>query len=378
MAILFRFAHNEYFLSGQFLSDLRLGVNPLLVDPKWEGTNLQKQLERNPLPENFKGAETNSFYLATSGSSGLPKLVHKNLALIESEVESWLHWPGLKDHFPGPAVSVRVPFCHLYGLIWGFFLPRALGKSIVFHDGSDTAITTAYSLQSDLRKSLPPAPVNIVSGMKFPTALSRKLRSDHPGAKVLEIYGSTETGAMAQRDPLRQNRFQSFTSVTFQTEPSVQDESEGLETELLVKSPFISEFCFSLDKTNIWRKENLKNMDGFFQTNDMGNLTENGWYHLGRKDRIVKIKGKRVSLDSVQSEIDSLDLEFPVLVFVYESENGDQIAIAAEKNQTNETNLLEKLRFVLPESHIPKKFLWVEKFPLLPNGKPDYKRLANI
>lgn len=370
MASLLRFADTDYFLSGKFFEDLQ-SDQPILVDPLWKGTTFERQLLISPLPQN---TNPKTFGLVTSGSTGSPKLVWKQWNEIQNELDVWLSEAEIQSFFQGiREIYVQVPFCHLYGFLWGYLIPKTLGISIQVgsnptSESNKLWITSAPHLQlaSTNGKELPERA--IVSGMKFPVPLARELR-ERGNTSIFEIYGSTETGGMGYRDPLRQNRFLFLKDVqiTFQT--------LGDENELLVKSPFVSKE-YDTFETNTWVTHKLQ-PNSYYATGDLGENSELGFYLLGRKDRIIKHKGKRVSLDRIESEILGLPLEGLFVCVPIFHESGDTIGLF-----TNSTTPIDQiyytLRNELPSSHIPRVILRQNSIPKLPNGKTDYQNIAKL
>lgn len=371
MASLLRFADTDYFLSGNFERDLEKN-HPILVDPLWQGTKLETDLTTFPLPTL---SHPKSFSLVTSGSTGLPKLVQKDLDQIQRELDVWLHHAEFLTFFQGiDEVIVQVPFCHLYGLLWGYLLPKALDIPIVTEPRERQSkapslwITSAPQLQFAVTQRKPLPERAIVSGMKFPVPLARELR-DRGGISLLEIYGSTETGGMGYRDPLRQNRFQLLEEVKFHLV------GEGEEKELLIQSPFLSQSFYTFQNKD-WELVSLP-PDKYYATGDLGDTSELGFYLLGRKDRIIKHKGKRVSLDRIESEILGLGLDGQFVSVPIQQETGDTIGLF-----TNSTipldELYRTLRNELPSSHVPRVIVIQNSIPKLPNGKTDYITITKL
>ncbi|TGL20837.1 acyl-CoA synthetase [Leptospira yanagawae] len=371
MASLLQFASNDYFLSGNFEEDLNHS-HPILVDPLWRGTKLERELTEFPLPQI---ANPRSFSLVTSGSSGLPKLVPKELNQIQNEIHAWLSLPEFQNLSEGiREVYVEVPFCHLYGLIWGYLLPKALQVPIrTVQTNSNTNdrslwITSAPKLQMALQQGQTLPERAIVSGMKFPVPLARELR-EREGISILEIYGSTETGGMGYRDPLRQNRFQMLQDV------KLRFTSEAEEKELQIQSPYLSKQFYSF-QNNVWEVISLP-QDGYYATGDLGDFSELGFYLLGRKDRIIKHKGKRVSLDRIESEILGLGLPGQFVSVPIKQESGDTIGIFTDST-TPIDQIYRTLRHELPTSHVPRVIVIQKSIPKLPNGKTDYGSITKL
>ncbi|EMY59890.1 non-ribosomal peptide synthetase [Leptospira terpstrae] len=370
MASVLRFANNEYFLSGNFESDLKY-QNPILVDPLWKGTKLETNLDRFPLPEL---TSPNSFCLVTSGSSGIPKMVWKEWEEIENEISYWTRDPEVRSlYLDSNKVYVQVPLCHLYGLLWGYLIPKSLGIPIEFgfpQKEEKLWITSAPQLQKTFSEERPLPQSAVVSGMKFPVPLSRILR-DRGGISLLEIYGSTETGGMGRRDPLRQNRFQLLPGL--ETKFQIIEGME--ENELQIQSPFLSRKSFVLGNQG-WTKEEIPPNE-YYSTGDSGNWSELGWFLLGRKDRIIKHNGKRVSLDRIESEVLGLSLDGEFFCVPVSDDYGQTIGLFSTGTLTA-PEILHILRKELPESHLPKVVITNLSLPKLPNGKPDYSTITKL
>jgi acyl-coenzyme A synthetase/AMP-(fatty) acid ligase len=387
-----RFATNSYFLDGSWDADLASGLEPILIDPKWEHTSLAKTLnplldaqlipyeDLNPSVENNKGR----FWIATSGSTGQIKLIQKNYSQILAEAEFWkgsfqetLGWSWTDERF-----LVTVPLCHLYGLIWGYVLPRLLGAKI--HCLRPSEATTDDFLPSDFLIAIPfflaewhrhafPLPKRILtSGSKFPVPLAQEFRKVGK-VDIREIYGSSETGAIGVRNPMWKARFTLLPMV------EAKVEEHGSELTLAVKSQFVSthslEYVPNETQMSTWNPNSLINKDGFFLTSDCGELSELGWNHFGRIDRIAKIKGKRISLDLVESLIlantKASDVAVVNFMHAYDFEIGCLVVLDIEIE-----DFAEALKVHLPSSHIPKKIFLAKSIPKLPNGKTNYQEVT--
>ncbi|BDA80893.1 hypothetical protein LPTSP3_g38230 [Leptospira kobayashii] len=385
---LLRFADSDYFLDGIWEEDLDAGKEPILIDPQWKNTSLEKLLSNHPIQTE---ARKNHFWIVTSGSTGIPKLIEKNTDLLAKETETWKHLTD--DHFWNFEEEnqwiATVPLCHLYGLIWGYFLPKQLHKRVHYtrdpfeiqdihsQSGKTVLITNPNFLQNLIRKETNLPEKILSSGSKFPVHLSRILR-DQGKVELREIYGSTETGAIGFRNPLWKARFLILPEV--KTKLTVWEEGEILS----VQNGFQSKTAKSLQQNKEtleteWQNQSLLDQDGFFSTNDWGDLSDLGWNHIGRADRITKINGKRVSLDLVETLIGATDLLSEVAVDSIETEEDTILGcILVWKERLGLIDLLEILNREMPKSYIPSLFLEKDRVPKLPNGKTDYTEVKYL
>ncbi|MCZ8155535.1 MAG: AMP-binding protein [Leptospira sp.] len=380
----FRFADPTYFQDGQWDEDLALGKEPVLVDPKWEKTILDQLLSGAQLPNEAGKNGSDSFWIATSGSTGLPKLIQKNRSHIEDEVNYWLSssdihfgWDWKSSRF-----HVTVPLCHLYGLIWGLFLPRAMGRSIIHSNPlqiknedlneNDILITVPYTLKRMYESGMNLPKRIITSGSKFPVPLAQRLRADGI-VDIREIYGATETGAMGIRNPMWKARYTLLSVV----EPKIETNSEI--DVLLVKSKFVSKLSLELrskETSQEFVPTSITDSDGYFFTNDAGDLSSEGWNYIGRIDRITKIKGKRVSLDFIESSISSIPNVKEVAVISLESKDQEAELACLIVTSKSKEEIQKQLVDTLPASHIPKKIEITEIINKLQNGKTDYLSIS--
>jgi amino acid adenylation domain-containing protein len=123
-----------------------------------------------------------------------------------------------------------------------------------------------------------------------------------------------------------------------------------------------------------------------YKTGDLGRwLTDGNIEFLGRIDHQVKIKGYRVELGEIESQLLHHERIKEAVVLVREHEPGDKYLYAyvvpepaQEKNPLNLTELKDYLSQKLPGYMLPSYFLSLEKLPLTPNGKIDRRSLDSL
>ena len=121
--------------------------------------------------------------------------------------------------------------------------------------------------------------------------------------------------------------------------------------------------------------------DKLYKTGDLGRYqTDGSIIFLGRSDQQVKIRGHRIELDEVENAVLDLAIVDQVTVII-ENKGVLKQLIAFVKVAETTTDLEEikrKLKNRLPDYMIPSKFIKIDSFPLLPNGKIDKKQLAEL
>ena len=102
---------------------------------------------------------------------------------------------------------------------------------------------------------------------------------------------------------------------------------------------------------------------------------------LGRVDNQVKIRGFRIEL----GEIETVLMQHPqlqsALVTVREEQPGDKRLIAyiiPRSNQLTYHDLRQYLALQLPDYMLPSAWVFLDTFPLTPNGKIDYLALPTV
>lgn len=271
-----------------FFGSLLAGAAPcVLAKPIYE-VNLTAVNDENFLNflanEPAKGLKFDlqaKFYLQTSGSSGKSKMIEKTLAQMIKESEylvAELNFSARNTFFS--SVSHR----HMFGLTFKVFLPLVLGARVIADElnypeailGLELAnhvFIASPVLLRTLAQSPAASALKGLSGIVSAGSPLKKELRDKLGkicdARIIEIYGSTETGIVAKDcgDGLR----------LFGAVDAGLDDRGALN----VSSPWCE----------------------FFQTNDAASIDEGCLALQGRMDRIVKLNDKRVSLESIEAEL---------------------------------------------------------------------------
>jgi len=307
----------------------------------------------------------------TSGSTGEPKRVTRSLAQFEQELSAMQGVLGGKTI--GMRVLATVPHHHVYGITFKIFL--ALGMEGCFHRE-----TLLY--WEDVRKEVrqgdflitSPAHLSRLGGLeRFPQSMAPggivsagaplSAESSHESLQVLgrypvEIFGSTETGAVASRVQVSKRE-------PWLPLPGVAVR-QGEDDRLEILSPFVGE--------------------GWFPMADRVRLEGKSFYHLGRTDSIVKIEGKRVSTIRMVKAIEQLPGVYQALVVVLE--NPTRLGAAVILTPEGECLLAEKGRFrtgrffrrelarTNDAAGIPRQWRFVVDFPIQSMGKCNLSEIT--
>jgi acyl-coenzyme A synthetase/AMP-(fatty) acid ligase/3-hydroxymyristoyl/3-hydroxydecanoyl-(acyl carrier protein) dehydratase len=230
-----------------------------------------------------------SLSLCTSGSSGEPKRIDKNLRQLVNEVEALERLWGADL---GPACIIgSVATQHIYGLLFRVLWPLCAGRSFVrkqlafpedlqrtSREHSAFVWVASPALLKRMGDNLDWPALSAVrrvfsSGGALPAEAAQSLH-ERLQQWPTEIFGSSETGGIAWRQG--QSLWQPFADVT------LGQDNDGA---LLIASPYLP-------------------ADHIEHTADAARIAADGRFELlGRLDRIVKLEEKRISLPMLEKAL---------------------------------------------------------------------------
>src|SRR5262252_845485 len=309
----------------------------------------------------------------TSGSTGTPKRVVKTLAHLEQEAETV---DAVLSSMVPPGAWVRstVTHQHVYGLIFRLCWPLATGRPFAgiadeywetalaeLHDGAALITSPAHLTRLAGIVPLPPArrPSLVLSAGAPLADGAAEVAAAVFGVPVTEIFGSTETGAVAWR---RRDR----AGAAWRALPgvAVKRSRDGL---LSVRAPHVP------------GREHV--------SSDRVNIEADGGFHFrGRNDSIVKIEGQRVSLPELEEHLRRLAWIADAAVVVLD-ESAAQLGAAVVPSTAGAAVLAEvgafrfgrRLRRALAETQdlagLPRRWRFVDA---LPSGALGKRRASDI
>jgi amino acid adenylation domain-containing protein len=117
-----------------------------------------------------------------------------------------------------------------------------------------------------------------------------------------------------------------------------------------------------------------------YKTGDLARwLPDGNIEFIGRTDQQVKIRGYRIELGEIETILSAHPSVKENAVLVKENKNGDKYIaayiIVNEMETKNVSDYRDYLKKKLPDYMIPSVFVFIEAFPLTPNGKIDTKAL---
>jgi len=340
----------------------------------------------NIIPDLFSQNET-ALILFTSGSSGKPKgveLTFNNLRKSFENCNSVLN-QNSKDKW-----LASLPFYHIGGfsiiiraLLSGatLILPRSL-KTEDLADEIKLRKPSLVSFVSAQLKRLLEAGIYpnktlryvLLGGGYFDDSLIlQALENKWPIAKS---YGSTETSSLitflnckTEKDKLPSAGKPLINNQIFIVDDKKKNLPANKKGEIIIKGESCSSRYFK-------NPEDSKNkfIDGVHYTGDHGFLDEEGYLFVeSRRDDLIISGGENIN----PLEIEKLLKEFPgilnVSVFGEEDKEWGHIIAAAvqisPEKEASAEQLKEYLKTRISSFKVPKKFYFIDEFPLSPLGK---------
>jgi len=315
----------------------------------------------------------------TSGSTGAPKLITKQLSQLLLEVQTLQ--AQFAGQFAGPVLfAATVSYQHIYGLLFRMLWPLCFGhvqhrlqlsyleqwQVLLQRQPVVLVASPAHLARFDDIATLAGVADNSAqvfsSGGPLADEVPRRYAAAL-GQAPTEVFGSTETGGIAYRQRNCANTaWQVFDSVRIS-----QDNQQALR----VSSPYLD-------------------TEGFFTTADQVELlSEQCFRLLGRLDRIVKIEEKRLALPEVEQHC--LNSEYvtqavalvlrqtkaQLVLVVVLSACGEQLLQTQGKlavNQQLKQHLLQRFERVM----LPRKFRYVAALPYNQQGKLPLQQLEAL
>lgn len=303
--------------------------------------------------------------LFTSGSTGESVGHAKTWGQLWSGASTWADALGWGDTTQ-LAVLGSVPPQHMFGLEATVMLPLYAGVPVHMHrpllpadvaaaldrEGRDFWwMTTPLHLRATLASSIDaPRLVGIVSStMSLPPAAATAAETRWK-APVVEIYGSTETGALATRRTASEEHWHPLPDVTLRTQDGGVV-AEGPRVGAPMRLGDILEFA--PDGRFLWR---------------------------GRVADLVKVAGKRASLAALERRLQEIDGVDDGAFFVPDA-TGDEVKRLAAfyvSSTLEPEAVVEALRQAVDAVFVPRPLFRVARLPRNANGKLTRSALSEL
>lgn len=329
-------------------------------------------------PQAALDAEQPWLQIFTSGSTGAPSAIPKTLRQLFAEVEALERAFG--PRCVGAEVWGLVSHQHIYGLLFRVLWPLASGRVLraerlpyveglleqLPQAGAPAVLiaSPAHLKRLPLQQMHEPAQLALLfsSGGPLPAAALPDCQRVF-GQTPIEVYGSSETGGVAwrQRDALHPD--DAWTAL-----PGIAWRA-GADALLQVRSP------------------HLPDPDAWHDSADRVRLNAQGFELLGRADRVLKIEGKRVSVQAIEQALLGSGFLDEVRVLLLEQGGREQLAVVAQPSeagwacleqegqpgQQGKPALVAALRATLVDAvdriALPRRWRFVSQMPSNAQGK---------
>ena len=322
----------------RFTQSGRAPANPCGWEPQWDAPAMQ---------------------LFTSGSTGVPEAHVKTLGQLVRGARELIH--RLDESLPAHVAGLGKIVCsvapqHMFGLESSVMLPLVAGTPVcegrpllpadvreaVSNAGPGTAwIATPLHLRAFAQSglALPSTALVLVSTMPMsqPVAAQAEAFSDAP---VLEIYGSTETGALAMRRTAREPEWRPLADVTI----------EPTDDGTLVRGEHFASPLVLADRVQ---------------------MTAAGRFELlGRDADMVKIAGRRASLASLNLCLADLPgLADGALVLPRGGSDTQRLVLFYSGPRLVRADVRRWLRERMDSVFVPREIIHVARIPRTASGK---------
>lgn len=344
---------------------------------EWQGKEISVTLNHTSLiklkPLDIKQSQLTLF---TSGSSGQPKAINKSLQQLQCEVETLEQYWG--QRLVQAQVLATVSHQHIYGLLFRILWPLAAGRC--FHSqmylspepllkAADNIPSYWVASPAQLKRLDELTPWQDMAHLKAIFSSGGTLAKEFATQiydccehKVIEVFGSSETGGIAWRQQVDNELWTPFNDI------SITVNQQGLAQ---LSSPYLPEQTTMLldDKIDLH--------------------TQGRFALLGRIDRIVKVEEKRLSLDELEISLRRTCWVQQCHSFLL-TDRRDKIGVVLVLTgigkemlqQQGRSELVTQLRKQLMQAFetvlLPRKWVFMQSLPLTAQAKIDTGLLRQI
>ena len=374
-----------------------------------------RQFSTGELPGPTKPVEKNDLFyvLFTSGSTGEPKGVIITLACLEHFI-SWMlaeqKFNECAEVFLNQApfsfdLSVMDLYCSLAtgGTLFSISRDLIENPKNLYRALASSGVTTWVSTPSFAQMCLveekfgeamlPRVRRFLFCGETLAPQTAAQLLDRFPQAQVWNMYGPTEAtvattsiridaAILEQYSPLPVGRVMPGSQV-FVVDANSQELPPNERGEIIITGPNVSPgYVGRPDLTarafSDYREQRT------YKTGDLGRFRGGLLFFEGRVDEQIKLSGYRIELSDVEANLRALPTVRDAVVIPVIKDGAAQSLTAfislASRNETSDFKLAHNLRNQLgerlPAYMWPRKFVFLDAFPMTANGKVDRTALA--
>ncbi|KAB8298143.1 hypothetical protein EYC80_001899 [Monilinia laxa] len=329
----------------------------------------------------------NAYLCFTSGSTGKPKGVmcsHEGLVAFQKDLAVRLF------ALPGQRIS-QLMSPAFDGSIHEIFSALSYGATIVLADG----IHPFSHLEKSTAAILTPSIANILDPQDFPMLRNVYLVGEPVPQHVNDVwssvknlynmYGPTEATCGATIKRLLPGKSVNIGAPNPTTRVYILDRNQqllppGVIGEIYLAGVQVARGYIGMPQMSAERflPDTICNRQGemMYRTGDRGYFNRAGEVEcLGRNDRQIKLRGFRLDLNDLEIRVAEA---IPECSGIAICQKGDYLVAMVQPETLNVAKVRAKVTKVLPVHAVPRIFMAVEKFPMTPAGKLDYKAITNM
>ena len=383
-------------------------VNIIYLDTDWE--KIASKANDNPniqvKPENL------AYVIYTSGSTGLPKGVaieHRQLFNYFNSIQTVINLPEGTNYATVSTIAAdlgnTIIFSSLCGggclhIISDEQIINAKGLADYFGRNFIDCLKIVPShlkalLTSKAGARIIPRQRLILGGESTSWESIEQVQQIAPKCQIINHYGPTETtvGVLTyQIEGVPEARQSSTVPIgrplantqIYLLDSKKQPTAIGVPGEVYIGGAGLARGYFHRPQLTAEKfipnpfSNDLKSR--LYKTGDLARyLPDGNIEYIGRVDNQVKIRGFRIELSEIEAVLSQYPHVKQVMVITSEDASGDKQLIAyivsdAEENPSI-SNLRQFLKEKLPKYMVPATFMYLNAFPLTPNGKIDRRAL---
>ncbi len=380
----------------------------ILLDIDQDKLEIQSSLNISVSETNVKSSDT-AYVIYTSGTTGAPKGVKIshfavcNLVRAEGKIfgvkEEDKVFQGFSIAFDASVEEIWLAFYSGATIFVGTeeIMQSGPNLSKILNEEKVSVLSTVPTLLSILTEDIPSLRLLILGGEVCPTGLAKRWVT--PGRRMFNTYGPTETTVIATYSECRPHRNVTIGKPipnysAYILDSDMQKVPVCMAGELCIGGLGLSDGYINLPELTHKNfivpqfKTNPNFPKRLYRTGDVCRINESGEIEfLGRIDSQIKLRGFRIELTEIESQLMLCTGVQSAAVTVKNGFNGIQLLVAyiipSETGVFDAEIAKSQLKSRLAPFMIPNIFEIATEIPLLPNGKvnraklPDPKFLRN-